>query len=144
MPAKPETVAEREAPSAARPGLRLRIAYSVIFLVGAWSIAVGLTAEFGEVPFLRERGFGIDSSLLGIAFLVCGVLVRKGVLAGPALALAAGMYVLDAVLALPRQAAGADTAGAAVLVGAVGFRLVVLVLMLQGFGALPRGGGRNR
>jgi hypothetical protein len=84
--------------SASDPRLRLRNSYQLLFLIAGVNLAAGFLAGVLRVTFLVELGFSGGSFVLGVVYLVLGLLVRQRSAVG--LALALSLYGLEAAMGL--------------------------------------------
>lgn len=115
--------------SASDPAARLRNAYLLIYVVGAFNAVLGLVALVFNVQFLRDVGIGLASFLFGLIFLALGFLVQKKSLF--ALIVAIVLFVIDGLSTLMFAAAG----GSAPVTGLF-VRIILLVPMIQGVSAI--------
>jgi hypothetical protein len=116
-------------PSGLEPSQRLSNTYKLIFIFAGVNLAAGFSllshAGLPNLPFMGLQSFVVGGIFLALALLV----MRKSAVA---LTIAIGILALDAVLVvifppeLPRF----------VLLAAVIFRILILLAMLQGFGAI--------
>ncbi len=116
--------------SASDPGTRLKNAYWMVYFVAGLNIALGLISLLLNVTFLQELGLGFFSIIYGVVFLVLGFFVqRKSTIA---LILAIIIFALDGILGCVLSA----VAGSTPSVGGLLVRIILLVPMIQGVGAI--------
>ena len=113
-----------------KPAQLLSYVYKLIFFFGGANLAIGLSGTLFHTTLGNLPPAGLLSVILGGLFLVLGFLVmRRSMIA---LVIAAGILALDMVLTiffppnLPRFA----------LVIGIVFRILILLVMVQGFGAI--------
>ncbi len=126
--------------SASDPGQRLRVAYGIVFFIGGVTIGLGLITELLQVGFLQQVGFGFDSIIYGGFFLLLGFFVKRRSML--ALGIAVGLFVLDGILSVVLFAQQGGTPPVGVIVA----RIILLIPMIRGFGAiraLKRGAARK-
>jgi len=116
--------------SDADPKMRLKLATGVVYFVGGLNVVVGLLAWLAQVEFLLELGIGWTSAAFGALFLALGFFVNRR--SRVALAIAVALFIADGVITLVAAAALTGR----VTVPAVFMRVVLLLPMLQGFGAM--------
>jgi hypothetical protein len=116
--------------SASDPRLRLRNSYQLLFLIAGVNLVAGFLAGVLQVTFLLQLGFSGGSFVLGVAYLVLGLLVRQRSAVG--LALALSLYGLEAAMGLvvPLFAGGRPN------LVALAVRLLFLWVLGLGFPAL--------
>jgi hypothetical protein len=114
--------------SASDPAQRLRVASGVLLVIGGLSIAVGLVAELFRVQQLMQRGIGLGSMIEGVVYVLLAVLARRRSVV--ALGIAVALMVLDLVVGL------AGPRGVTPSYGGVIVRVLLLVTVSQGFGAI--------
>ena len=103
---------------------RHRNAYIALYVVGGLTLLLGLTAELGRVEVLLQLfGSGWVVAVEGLILLVLGYFTMRGSLL--ALAIAMGIYGIDAILTL--VASGFQ---------GIWLRALVLFFLIQGFLAL--------
>src|SRR3990172_2347836 len=112
------------------PSQKLNVAYGAVLFVGGFSIIIGLVALLFEVRLLQQYGHGYASILSGIVFVILSVFVRRGSMT--ALAIAVGFYVLDGIVFLSAVMKGPEVPP----VGGILFRILLLIPMIRGFGAI--------
>jgi hypothetical protein len=115
------------------PSKRLSVAYAIIFFIAGLNIVLGLIAVFTESEFLTER-IGIDwtTIVFGMVFLLLGFLVRgRSVVA---LAVAVVLFIASGIWSFV-VISQTMTRGAPPIGGIV-MRILLLIPMIQGFGAL--------
>jgi len=113
-----------------KPAQMLSYVYKLIFFFGGMNLALGLSGTLFHATLGNLPPAGLLSVLLGGLFLVLGFLViRRSTIA---LAIAMAILTLDVILTiffppnLPRFA----------LVIGIVFRILILLVMVQGFGAV--------
>jgi len=114
------------------PQTRLASAYGVIYFVGCLSILLGILTEVFSVQFLRAIGAGWESVLEGLVFLALALWVHKRQ-SLVALALAVGLYALDLIVGIAAMASQPGTTPPA---GGLVIKILFLVFMSRGFGAI--------
>ena len=116
--------------SASDPKTRLKNAYWIVYFVAGLNIVLGVISAVFNVALLQELGLGFSSILYGIVFLVLGFLVqRKSTFA---LILAITLFALDGILGFVLVA----MQGYKPSVGGLLFRIILLIPMIQGVGAI--------
>jgi hypothetical protein len=116
--------------TAADPARRLAESYGALYFVAAVNVVLGAVSALDVVP-LREFGFGIVSVAAGGLFGVLGFAVHR-YRSTAALAMAMGLLALDgaaSIAAAMRAGAGAPPSGLVI-------RVLILVYLSRGFGAL--------
>jgi hypothetical protein len=80
------------------PATKLKTTYQLIYIIAGLNIILGLIAEIGRIPFLRDLGVGWFSVIAGIVYAVLGYFVSQRSRA--ALVLTIGLLVLDTIAGL--------------------------------------------
>jgi hypothetical protein len=112
------------------PAEILKVAYTFIFLSGAVNLFMGLSGSVFHTNLGNLPPAGLMSIGFGILFIVLGffIMLRSPI----ALAIAVGLLVIDIILTICFP----PNLPLVVLVIAVVFRLIVLLVMTQGFSAI--------
>lgn len=118
-------------PAFVLPEERLKIAYQAVIAVAGLSMAAGGAAVFFQIPFLKDLGIGIESVIVGMLFGVLGFFVKRRSTA--ALAICVALFALDGIVAFTLFA---RRGGGPVLGGGIGVRIMLLLSMIRGFGAI--------
>ncbi len=116
--------------SSSDPTARLRNAYLLVYVVGGFNAVLGAVSLLLNVQFLRDVGIGLASFLFGLIFLGLGFLVQKKSLF--ALIVAIVLFIIDGLSAVVFAAA----AGGSAPVTGLFVRVILLVPMFQGIGAI--------
>ncbi|MCA1595823.1 MAG: hypothetical protein LC772_05310 [Chloroflexi bacterium] len=111
--------------SSTDPARRIRTAADLLHLVGIANIILGLVAVRGHVVLLQHLGLGYNSVAEGAVYVTLALLVRRKSLI--ALGLAAVLFCADTILVTMNNPHAA---------GGLVVRFIILVGLLQGFGAL--------
>lgn len=114
------------------PRRRLAIAYHTIYFVGGLSIGVGLLTEYFAVEVLSEIGFGWSTVVEGLVFAGLALWVQKRQ-SLVALALAVGLFGVDAVLSLIWIVSRPSVTPP---VGPILVKILFLAYMSRGFSAI--------
>ena len=116
--------------SGSDPVERLKLAYSMIFVVAGLNIVLGLVGSLFKVDWLLEMGIGTYSVVFGLALLVLGIFTKRRSMA--ALIIAIALYALDTVLGV---LFAADTSASSTMLVV---RIVLIIPMFGGIGAIKR------
>ena len=113
------------------PAARLRNAYLLIYVVGGFNAVLGVVAALVQVEYLQRMGLGLASVLFGLIFVGLGLLVqqKKSLFA---LIMAIVLFVMDGLAAV----ALAASAGASAPLTGIFIRILLLIPMFQGIGAI--------
>lgn len=112
------------------PAQRIKVAAGIVFFVAGLNILIGLLAVMAKVKFLIRIGAGEGSIIFGVLFLILGFFILKQ--SGIALGLAVLLFAADGILSLILV----TKYGGRPPVGAIVFRIFLLIPMIQGFPAL--------
>ncbi len=112
------------------PHARLRNAYLLIYVIGGFNLAVGAVAELLNVEFLKQAGIGLASLVFGLMFLGLGYFVQRRYVF--ALIVAIVLFIVDGLAALLLAA----SSGGSTPVAGTFVRIILLVPMFQGIGAI--------
>lgn len=116
--------------SASDPETRWKAAYGIVYFVAGLNMILGFVSYFLNVEFLQQIGIGFGSILFGLVFLLLGFFVQRK--SNLALILAIIIFALDGLLGIVLAAAQGYTPG----VGGIIARIILLVPMVQGVGAI--------
>lgn len=117
--------------SATDPIQRVKQAYLIIFVVGAFNLILGIAGIFFEAELLAVIGVGWGTAVFGLFLLFLGLLVKERQ-SQPALITAIIMYLADSLLGIVATIAAGGTPG----VGGILVRIIFIVGMVQGISAL--------
>jgi hypothetical protein len=124
--------------SASDPATRHAGAWQMVLAVAVLNVAIGLLIELFDVAFLRAIGAGWASVVSGLIYGALAFFVRRRSLV--ALGLAVGLFVLDGIFGMVAAAQASRTPP----VGALVARVVFLIPMVRGFGAIRELGRPRR
>ncbi len=112
------------------PQARLKAAYQMTYFIAGLNIGLGLIAWLFDVRFLQAIGVGAFSILFGLVFLALGYFTQRK--SSPALILAIVIFALDGIIGF----IGTAMAGVNPSVGGIFARILLLIPMVQGVGAI--------
>lgn len=112
------------------PVQKLGLACGIIFLIGGLNLALGLAAEFYQIPLLLKLGIGAGACVVGCIFFALGYFVRKG--SSTALMAVVAIFAVDGLLTAMRITGktGVPPTGAIVV------RIILLIPLIRGFSAI--------
>jgi hypothetical protein len=117
--------------STSAPQTRLANAYTTVYTIAGFNLLLGLVAILFNIQFLQQLGIGFSSILFGLLFFVLGYFVQHK--SSLALMVAVVVFVVNGfanIIHASAQGYGSSSGGMVVTM------IVLLVPMLQGFGAL--------
>jgi hypothetical protein len=119
--------------SASDPQQRLKIAYGILFFIAGLNIVLGLIAVLAAPPYLTDQ-LGIDWTTIGfgVVFLILGLLVRRRSMV--ALGFAVALFILSGIWSF--YVITQNMPGHTPPVGGIIVRILFLVSLIQGFGAI--------
>jgi len=112
------------------PAKRLSVAYGIIFFIAGLNLVLGVLAVLADVPFLAAIGIDWTTIVFGVVFLLLGFLVKGRSMV--ALAIAVALFILSGIWAFYVMMQLNRTPP----VGGIIVRILFLVSMIQGFGAI--------
>ncbi len=116
--------------SASDPETRLKNAYLMVYFIAGLNLVVGLLAFLLRVDFLQQAGFGLGSVLFGLVFVALGFFIQRR--STFALIVAIVLFAVDGLAGVALAAA----AGYSPSVGGLIVRVLFLIPMIQGLGAI--------
>jgi hypothetical protein len=117
--------------SGSDPAVRFKATWGIIFFIAGLNMLIGLGAVLFDIDFLQQLGLGVISIVVGLMYLVLGVLVKQ--LRSPiALGIAIGLFALDGIVTM----VDAMDAGRTPPVGAIVVRVLLILPMIKGFQAI--------
>ena len=116
--------------SASDPAQLLRVASGIVFFIAGLNIVLGFAAELFQVDLLLALGVGVGSIFFGVIFLPLGFFIKRRSML--ALAAAIGLFVLDGLLSMVL----AVEQGGRVPTGGIVARVILMIPMVRGFGAI--------
>ena len=116
--------------SSSDPRTRFKNAYLMVYFVAGLNLVLGFVSVLGDVEFLQQLGIGFGSIIFGVVFLVLGFFVQRK--SSVALILAIVIFALDGILGFVLAASQGYNPG----VGGIFARLILLIPMFQGIGAI--------
>ncbi len=117
--------------SASDPLTRVKTAYGLIYFVAGLNFLLGILALAG-VEFFQQLGFGVISLIAGVIFLMLGFFTQH--LSSIALIMVIVLLALDGILGLIFAA----VAGSSSTVGGLFARIILIIPMIQGIGAIQQ------
>jgi hypothetical protein len=112
------------------PAVQLKLAAGVTYFIGGLTSVLSIVAMLGNVGLLVQLGMGPITLGVGVLFLGLGFAVGKR--SRIALGVAIALFILDAALSL----AAFTKTGGTPPVGMIVMRVVLLIPMFRGFGAI--------
>ena len=116
--------------SSSDPQTKLSIAYGLVYFVAGLNLVLGFVSYLFDVEFLQSMGLGFISIIFGCVFLVLAFFVQRK--STVALILAIIIFALDGILGVIFAASQGYTPG----VSGIIFRILMLIPMIQGIGAI--------
>jgi hypothetical protein len=116
--------------SGSDPGARLKAAYQMIYFIAGLNLVLGLVALFFQVELLLNMGIGFFSIAFGLVFLLLAFLTQRK--SRVALILAIIIFTLDGLIGIIGSIAMGNTS----VVGSLFVRIILLIPMVQGVGAI--------
>jgi hypothetical protein len=118
--------------SSADPGLRVRTAYGIMYLIAALNILIGLLGLLFEADVLANLQIGPYNIVFGLVFLVLAIFAqRQSVIA---MWIGVIIFTLDAIIGL----IGAISNQVQPSIGGLIFRAILLAVMIQAIPALEK------
>lgn len=116
--------------SSSDPQTRFKTAYSMVYFIAGLNLVLGIVSVLFDVEFLQQIGIGFTSIIFGLVFLVLAFFVqRKSTIA---LFLAIVIFAADGILGIVLAVSQGSTPG----VGGIFARIILLIPMIQGVGAI--------
>ncbi len=116
--------------SSSDPQIQFKNAYQMVYFVAGLNLILGVISFLFNLEFLQQLGIGFGSIIFGLVFLMLGLFVqRKSTIA---LILAIGIFALDGIAGLFLAASQGYNPG----IGGIFVRIILLVPMFQGVGAI--------
>ncbi|NTV00878.1 MAG: hypothetical protein HGA55_07145, partial [Methanoregulaceae archaeon] len=116
--------------SSSDPQTRLKNAYLMVYFVAGLNLVLGFISSLFNVEFLQAMGIGFVSIIYGLVFLVLGFFVQRR--SAVALILAIVIFALDGILGFFLSIAAGYSPG----IGGMVARIILLIPMVQGVGAI--------
>jgi hypothetical protein len=116
--------------SASDPQTRLKNAYNMVYFVAGLNLVLGIISSLFNIQLLQQFGIGFGSIIFGLVFLALGFLVqRKSIVA---LIVAIIIFAVDGIAGFFL----ASVQGYSPSVGGIFARIILMVPMVQGIGAI--------
>jgi hypothetical protein len=117
--------------SASHPSQRIKQAYTIIFVIGAFNLLLGIAGIFVETELMSLLSAGWGTAVFGLFLLILGFLVKQ-YNSQPALITAIVMYLIDSLLGI----AAIISAGGSPGIASIIVRVLFILGMMQGAKAL--------
>jgi len=117
--------------SGSDPDQRLAGAWGVLLFVAGLNIVLGLVAVLFDVGLLKTIGVGWESIAEGVVFGGLAYAVRRW-RSAIALGVAIAIFAIDGVLGIVASIGASSTPP----IGGIFFRVMLLIAMVRGFGAI--------
>lgn len=123
---------ERPLPgTATHPSQRIKQAYTIVFVIGAFNLLLGIAGIFVETELMSLLSAGWGTAVFGIFLIILGFLTKQ-YNSQPALITAIVMYLADSLLGI----AAVISAGGSPGIASIIVRLLFIIGMMQGAKAI--------